>query len=325
MRAAILGVSAIIVALVALMSALVVVAPPPTRPPGPFPINTTVRALSTTPDRFDRQIVRIHGLVNLEFEDFSVHDPAWSDEPPGDPEHGVPRIQVDYAELGRFDAGPLLRDGMFLAFEARMRERSERRLMTGATMVGRFEGGSDNCRFVLSQVESVDVDYAATLSYRYYWRFLSVPRNCRSTVEGDRLPGTEAIRSWQLGVNAGGDGWRLDARCVAEDYLRQLTFRPSGDITSVGPGVSRPAVDGTVAQPLWRPASALVELPGAAYEKRFEWTAPDRSLHVFVIVARPYWLLPVADAAERVIWVPVDAGISCSPPSNPALAPHVGR
>jgi hypothetical protein len=324
MRIVILGVAAVS-ALVALMVVLVVVAPPPARPPGPFPINTTVRALSTIPERFERQIVRIHGLVNLEFEDFSVHDPAWSDEPPGNPGHGVPRVSVCYAELERFDAGPLLRDDTFLAFDARMRERSGRRLMTGATMVGRFENSSYYCRFVLSQVESVDVEYAETISYRYYWRFLSVPRNCRSTVEGYRLPGTEAIRSWQLGVNAGRDGWRLDARLVAEDYVRALRFRPSGILASVGPGVSRPAVDGTVAQPLWRPASALVELPGAAYEKRFEWTAPDRSVHVFVVVARPYWVLPVAGTAERVIWVPVDAGISCSPPSNPALAPHVGR
>ena len=138
MRIVILGVAAVS-ALVALVVVPVVIAPPPARPPGPFPINTTVRALSTIPERFDRQIVRIHGLVNLEFEDFSVHDPAWSDEPLGNPGHWVPRISVCYAELGRFDAGPLLRDDMFLAFDARMRERSDRRLMTGATMVGRFE------------------------------------------------------------------------------------------------------------------------------------------------------------------------------------------
>jgi hypothetical protein len=65
------------------------------------------------------------------------------------------------------------------------------------------------------------------------------------------------------------------------------------------------------------PTGSPREVSGTPYRKRFEWTAQDSDVRIGVVVARPYWLLPLAETGEKVIWAPVGAAaLGCSARSS---------
>jgi len=105
----------------------------------------------------------------------------------------------------------------------------------------------------------------------------------------------ENLQRW---VAEGHEEWCKDARLVAAQEMQRLAPDFSGEVVELG---------------LTRDDASDAKESGASL-KTFQWVPADGRAVYQVTVARFDWLLPIAEEAESIIWVPTRAEIWISEP-----------
>jgi len=325
---------------VVLLFALVGVCAPAQNNPsqdGPAePINTTACELATSPERYDRRLIRIHSYISRGFEDSTLHDPTCPFEALFNVRRDAARPAMIWAEFADHEArywklknyAPLLADDEFRILEKLIRERRGAHQMVAATMVGTFYAGKKvkingkesalrgyghfGCcaMFLISRVESADTNYVDELNYSDADWNVGLPEGCFSE-QMLGLPTNETVRRWQQAANEGGDSWRHDPLQAADDHLRKIKSgwyggKSGGTVELLVPGKA------DLVAPLdQRATETLLEEYATPFLKRYVWIEPDHVTRFVIVMTRPYWLEKLAGSAEKVIWVPAGSSMLC--------------
>jgi hypothetical protein len=306
-------------------------------------VTTTVCALRGSPQSYSGKQVRVDVYLNLAFEDVSIHDPAClKEDDVDDPSSAVMSrdVWVEFAdEVHPEDVkgyAPLVENEQLLRLQDVISERGG--LMPRATLIGTFYAakppekaepgqttflsgyGHMGCchLFVVSQVESVEMQYAANLDYSF-GAGTGIPGDCYAEEETDP-PKSKEIRSWQTTVNAGEDSWRYDSFKVAEDQLKRMQAAPYPPEHSSRSEIRIPEDSEQSDFPLSydvHSTETLLEVQSSPYRKSYEFIARDRKTRLVIVVARPFWLEKLAGSPNKVIWVPVSSSyLECVAPGE---------
>lgn len=323
-------------------------AKPQTSPRGPI-IDTTVCQLRSSPAEFDHKLIRVNAYLSLGFEEAGMHDPFCQENSSSNEQSShreEPGFWVEFADHADHEGvkgfPPLVKDVQLHKFFDVLNQRDGQ--MPRAVLIGTFYAaktpedtepgkisflgsyGHMGCchLFVVSQVESVEMQYSADLDYSPYWS-TSEPRSCYSH-EAYSVPTDAEIRSWQQAANNGDGLSRLDPTKVAQeqlDAMRTGRFKDTGWLDweheiPEDPERARYFLAPSDA----RPTETLLEASSQFFRRTYEFIAPDRKSRLVIVVARPYWLEELAGSSAKVIWAPVASAIvTCFAPGEEPKPP----
>jgi len=310
---------------------------PPCAGQSTSPTTVSLCEVEKTPQLFDHQLLRIHAYLSRGFEDSTLHGSACPDEALVNYRLSLAEVSVwvEFADEAHYwkvkGYKKLVEDEPSRRFRSLLQQRGQVQ-MTSATLIGTFYAGRPEkvngrvttlrgfghmgccALFIISRVESVDVNYSDLLNYSYGDWNIGLGEDCVSE-QMLGLPENENVRSWQRAANDGSDTWRYEPKEVAADQLAKLK---SGAYGSKSGGRTELIVPGSKDRHVQvdaRPVETLLESESKPYRKRYEWIEPDHSTRFVIVVGRPYWLADLARSPERVIWVPIGASVlSCPNP-----------
>lgn len=301
--------------------------------PPPNFVDTNVCELVKNPDSYNKKVVRLHAFISRGFEDSTLYDPDCAPEALVNFRVGEStafQIWADFADDAKWERVkgylPLARTPELDRFRKLIIGR--RGQMTSATLVGTFFAGKPlningqkvsargfghmGCcsLLVIATVESVDEDYSPNLNYTWADWNVGIPEGCYSE-QMVGVPTNAELRNWQKLSAAGHDEWRFNPKLVAEDQLKRLKAGAYGSKSGGSTEVLVPGKQDLIVPKDDRPSETLLEEHSTAYRKTYVWIEPDRLTRIYIVVARPYWLQPVAGSPDKVIWVPTGSSVVC--------------